>query len=171
MDEHSGRQRREAKGIGGDLIIPVSALALTVYYFTTIIGVPWSAQVSAFFIGTILILLIIALFIRTAFALRRGEVSLRLGRVIEPVSLIPKRIVLLVLTLGYILFILWGAGFTLTTFAFLALAMLLLSEGRKKGFVLILSTVLAIGGWLLFIVAFETRFPAGPFEWLMKGMF
>lgn len=171
MDEHSDRQRPERKSIGGDLIIPVAALALTGYYFTTIIDVPWSAQVSAFFIGTILILLIFALFIRTVFALRRGEVSLRLGGVIEPVSFIPKRMVLLVLTFGYILLIRWGAGFTLTTFAFLALAMLLLSEGRKKRMILVLSTVLAISGWLLFIVAFETRFPAGPFEWLMKGMF
>ncbi len=68
MDEHSGRQRRERKSIGGDLIIPVAALALTVYYFITIIDVPWTAQVSAFFIGTILILLVVALFIRTAFA-------------------------------------------------------------------------------------------------------
>ncbi len=170
MDEHSGRQRPERKSIGGDLIIPVAALALTGYYFTTIIEVPWSAQVSAFFIGTILILLIIALFIRTAFALRRGEVSLRLGRIIEPVSFIPKRIALAALTIGYIVFIGW-AGFTLTTFVFLVLAMLLLSEGRKKRLILVLSTVLAIGGWLLFIVAFETRFPAGPFEWLMKGMF
>ncbi len=59
MDEESGQRSREKKAIGGDLIIPIAALAFTVYYFTTIIDVPWTAQVSAFFIGSILILLIV----------------------------------------------------------------------------------------------------------------
>ena len=43
--------------IGAQLIIPVAALAFTLYYFSTIINSPWTAQVSAFFIGSILILL------------------------------------------------------------------------------------------------------------------
>ncbi len=170
MAEPSGKQTPEPKSIGGELIIPVAAIAFTVYYFTTILDVPWSAQVSAFFIGSILILLIIVYFIRTAVELSRGEVSLRLGQIYEPVSFIPRRIVLAALTIGYIVFIRWG-GFTLTTFVFLALAMMCLNEGRRKGLILILSAAFAIGGWLLFIFAFETRFPAGPFEQFMKGLF
>ena len=170
MAEPSGKQTPEPKSIGGELIIPVAAIAFTVYYFTTILDVPWSAQVSAFFIGSILILLIIVLFIRTAVELRRGEVSLRLGQIFEPVSFIPRRIALAALTIGYIVLIHW-AGFTITTFVFLALAMMCLNEGRRKGLILILSAVFAIGGWLLFIFAFETRFPAGPFEQFMKGLF
>ena len=170
MDEQAGREKREPRGIAGELIIPVAALALTVYYFITIIDVPWTAQVSAFFVGTILILLLLIFFIRTALSLGRGEVSLRVGEILEPVLLVPRRIVLIVLTIGYVLFIQW-AGFTITTFAFLLLAMLLLNEGRNKRLIFILSAVFAIGGWLLFIVAFETRFPAGPFEQLMKGLF
>ncbi len=170
MAEPSGKQTPEPKSIGGELIIPVAAIAFTVYYFTTILEVPWSAQVSAFFIGSILILLIIVYFIRTAVELRRGEVSLRLDQIYEPVSFIPRRIALAALTIGYIVLIRWG-GFTLTTFVFLALAMLLLNEGRRKGLILILSAMFAIGGWLLFIFAFETRFPAGPFEQFMKGLF
>ncbi len=170
MAEPSGGGRREPRAIGGELIIPVAALAFTVYYFTTILEVPWSAQVSAFFIGSILILLLVIFFIRTAIELRRGEVSLGLGQIFEPVSFVPKRIALAALTIGYVLFLRWG-GFTLTTFVFLALAMLLLNEGRRKGLILILSAMFAIGGWLLFIFAFETRFPAGPFEQFMKGLF
>ncbi len=170
MDEQAGRERREPRGIGGELIIPVAALAFTVYYFITILDVPWTAQVSAFFVGAILILLLLIFFIRTALSLHRGEVSLRVGEILEPVLFVPRRIALLALTIGYVLLIQW-AGFTLTTFVFLVLAMLLLNEGRRKGLILILSAVFAIGGWLLFIVAFETRFPAGPFEQLMKGLF
>ncbi len=170
MDEDSGQGSREKKAIGGDLIIPVVALAFTVYYFITIIDVPWTAQVSAFFVGSILILLLLIFFIRTALSLGRGEVSLRVGEILEPVMLVPRRIALFALTIGYVLLIQW-AGFTITTFVFLFLAMLVLNEGRKKGLILILSAVFAIGGWLLFIVAFETRFPAGPFEQFMKGLF
>ncbi|MCZ6624181.1 MAG: hypothetical protein O7B35_08125 [Deltaproteobacteria bacterium] len=170
MAEQSGGQKRERRAIGGELIIPVAALAFTVYYFTTILDVPWSAQVSAFFIGSILILLLVIFFIRTAVELRRGEVSLYLSQIYEPVSFITRRIALAALTIGYVVFLHWG-GFTLTTFVFLALAMMCLNEGRRKGLILILSATFAIGGWLLFIVAFETRFPAGPFEQFMKGLF
>ncbi len=170
MNEEAGREKHEPRSIGGELIIPVAALAFTVYYITTIIDVPWTAQVSALFVGGILILLLLIFFIRTAVSLGRGEVSLRVGEIVEPVLFVPRRIVLLALTIGYVLLIQW-AGFTITTFVFLFLAMLLLNEGRKKGLILILSAVFAIGGWLLFIVAFETRFPAGPFEQFMKGLF
>ncbi len=170
MDEDSGQGSREKKAIGGDLIIPVAALVFTVYYLTTIIDVPWTAQVSALFVGAILILLIVIFAIRTALSLGRGEVSLRVGDILEPVLFVPRRIVLLALTIGYVLLIQW-AGFTITTFIFLFLAMLLLNEGRNKRLILIVSVAFSIGGWLLFIVAFETRFPAGPFEQFMKGLF
>jgi len=170
MNEEAGREKHEPRSIGGELIIPVAALAFTVYYITTIIDVPWTAQVSALFVGGILILLLLIFFIRTAVSLGRGEVSLRVGEIVEPVLFVPRRIVLLALTIGYVLLIQW-AGFTITTFVFLLLAMLLLNEGRNKRLILILSVTFSIGGWLLFIVAFETRFPAGPFEQLMKGLF
>ena len=159
----------DKRHVGGELIIPVAALLFTLYYFTTIIDVPWTAQVSAVFVGSILSLCILIFIGRVILTVRRGEADFGLGRLIEPVNYIPKRIGLLVLTIGYIYIIHLG-GFTLTTFAFLSLAMLLLNEGRRKGFILTLSAVLAISGWLLFIVAFETRFPEGPFEHLMKGL-
>jgi len=60
-------------------------------------------------------------------------------------------------------------GFTITTFLFLSIAMLILNDWRKKRFIILLSAVLSLGGYLLFIVAFKTRFPAGPFETFMKA--
>ena len=158
----------EKKPIGAELIIPGAALLFTLYYFWTIIDVPWIAQVSAVFVGSILVLLVVAFLIRTAFAVRRGEASLGLGDLIEPRWFLPKRLGLFALTLGYVVVIRWG-GFTLTTFVFLALAMLLLGDGRRKRLILALSAVLSIGGYLLFVVAFSTRFPEGPFETLVKG--
>ena len=43
------------KSLGPDLIIPVAAILFTLYYFSTIIDSPWTAQVSAFFVGSILL--------------------------------------------------------------------------------------------------------------------
>lgn len=50
--------KAEKKSIGGELVIPIAALLFTFYYFYTIIDTPWTAQVSAFFVGTILIILV-----------------------------------------------------------------------------------------------------------------
>jgi hypothetical protein len=160
-------EKTEKKHLGGDLVIPVAALAFTLYYFSTIIDSHWTAQVSAFFIGAILIFLILIFIVKSVVSLRRGEADLGMDSLLNPRSFILKRLALLGLTLGYIVLVDYG-GFTLTTFAFLTLAMLLLSGGRNKRFILILSGGLALGGYLLFILAFDTRFPDGPFEQLME---
>jgi hypothetical protein len=92
-----------------------------------------------------------------------------MGGLFEPKSFIPKRIALLALTLGFIVFVEW-LGFTITVFLFMSGAMLMLNEGRRKGLILGVSAVLALGGWALFIWAFDTRFPAGPFELMMQSV-
>ena len=160
----------QKRAAGAELVLPFVGLVFTIYYFTTIIDVPWTAQVSAFFVGVILIGLVIALFIRTAINVRRGEATLSFEPLIVPRDYVPKRAALLGLTLSYIFFIEWG-GFTITTFFFLFLTMLLLSNGKHKRLILALSLSLSIGGYFLFIVAFNTRFPRGPVELLLNGVF
>lgn len=169
MNDQADSKKGDKKPIGGELLIPVMAFFFTLYYFWTILDVPWSAQVSAFFVGSILIVLIVIFFFRTAGTLRRGEASLKIGPLFDPVSYIPKRLALLGLTLAFILVVQY-LGFTITVFLFLSSAMLLLSNGRNTGFIVSLSAALAVAGWALFIWAFETRFPAGPFETMMKGL-
>ena len=170
MTDHNEAKKPERKSIGGELILPIGAFIFTLYYFYTIIDVPRIAQVSAFFVGSILIVLLMILAVRIGKEVKAGTVDLRLGRLVEPHSFIPARLALLGLTLGFIFFIEW-LGFTIIVFLFLVLAMLLLSKGRNKGLIFGLAAVLAIGGYLLFIVAFNTRFPAGPFEQLMEKLF
>jgi hypothetical protein len=48
--------------------------------------------------------------------------------------------------------------------------MLLLNDGRRPVFILGVAAALALGGYLLFIVAFDTRFPAGPLESLLGAV-
>ena len=117
-----------------------------------------------------LILLVVLILIKSFRQLSRDEGEINFDNLIEPRSYIPKRLALLGLTIAYILVVPW-LGFTITTFLFLSLAMLVLSDFTKKRLVLSLSATLSLGGYLLFIVAFKTRFPAGPFENLMNGLF
>ena len=158
------------KGVGAELLIPLAALVFTLYYFSTIWNSPWTAQVSAFFIGTILIVLVVAFLIKTSVALLRQQAHLGIGDLLAPRSLLPVRIGLLLMTVGYVIFIRWG-GFTLTTWVFLFGAMLILNRGQRKGLIAGISAALALSGYLLFIVAFETRFPRGPFENFMRSLF
>jgi len=169
MDPQPERRPPARRPVGGELIIPVAAVAFTLYYFSSIIDSPWEAQVNAFFVGSILLALVALLLIRTGRELIAGQADLRIGSLIEPVAVVPKRLILLLLAIGYVVLIEW-LGFTLTTFAFLTAAMLTLNDGRRPGFVLGLAAVLALGGYFLFIVAFQTRFPAGPFERLVEAV-
>lgn len=169
MAEETGSGTGEKKHIGAELIIPVAALAFTIYYFSTIIDSPWTAQVSAFFIGAILIALIIILMMKSAVAVSRGEADLGMEGLVAPRSFIPKRLGLFALTLGFVFFVQWG-GFTLTIFVFLCFAMLLLTDGRRIRLVLLLSLGLSVGGYLLFILAFDTRYPDGPIELLLQPL-
>jgi len=166
-DSESGNK----PSLGSDLIIPVAAIIFTLYYFYSIIDTPWTAQVSAFFNGSILLALCVIFTVGVLIKVLRGRATLRLDTLIEPISIAPKRALLFLLTFLYIACIDW-AGFTITTFVFLALGMMLLSgrDRNNKIFIIVLSAALAVGGYLLFVVAFERQFPEGPFEHAFKAM-
>ncbi|HSG95607.1 MAG TPA: tripartite tricarboxylate transporter TctB family protein [Afifellaceae bacterium] len=161
-----GDGQRQKRHVLGELLIPVAGLIFTAYYFSTIMHSPWTAQVSAFFVGTILSILSLIFLFKTAIGLRRGWSDLKIGPIAEPAGLTGTRLILLALTIGYI-FIIQFTGFTLTTFVFMAAAMSLLARGRRIGFIIVLSAVVSVAGWGLFVYAFKTRFPLGPFERLM----
>ena len=53
MSDQPAANEDGKKSVGGELVIPIAALLFTGYYFYTIIDAPWTAQVSAFFVGSI----------------------------------------------------------------------------------------------------------------------
>jgi hypothetical protein len=169
MTEPTTSQLQEKRPVGGEMIIPVVSIVFTSYYFTTIIGSPWTAQVSAFFVGTILVVLSVVFVVKAAALVRRGEADFGVRGVFNDVDIETGRHWLLLLTVAYILVVEWG-GFTITTFAFLMAAMLVLNKGRRPAFIALLAAVFALGGYALFIFAFDVRFPIGPFERLMKWL-
>ena len=155
--------------LGGELVIPALSIVFTFYFFSTIWDSPWTAQVSAFLVGGIL-LLVCAIFIARAMAiLRRGEGTLGFANIFSKDDFYSGRVGLFLTTLGYCVFI-DRLGFTLTTFLFLGLSMLLLSRGKNAGFVALVAALMSLGGWAVFIWAFDTRFPRVLFETTMKAV-
>lgn len=155
--------------LGGELVIPILAIGFTLYYFSTIWNSPWTAQVSAFFVGSVLILVCAVFILRCISWLSRGEGTLGFGNLVGLDDLRSGRVGLLLATLGFCLLI-ERLGFTLTTFLFLTAGMASLSKGRRLPFIVGLSAVIAFLGWAVFVLAFDTRFPRGWFETTMQAV-
>lgn len=159
----------EKKSLGGELVIPVCSLAFTLYYFSTIIDSPWTAQVSAFFVGAILIALSLLFIAKSLYLVKAEKADFGLNGLIGRADITSGRVWVLLITLGYVVIVEYG-GFTLTTFVFLFSTMLVLNKGRRPGFIALLAGGFALGGYGLFIVALDTRFPFGPFEKFMQSV-
>jgi len=155
--------------IGGELVIPIIAVGFTLYFFSTIWNSPWTAQVSAFAVGGILLLVCAIFFVRCAIWLRRGEGTLGFNNLFTLNDIRTGRIGLLFTTIAYVMFI-DALGFTLMTFLFLAVSMLILAKGKNAGFITMISAAMALTGWAVFIWAFDTRFPRGWFETTMQAV-
>ncbi len=164
MADESHQKKRQ---LGGELVIPVLAVAFTFYFFTTIWNSPWTAQVNAFLIGGILLLVCAMFFVRSFFLLKSGEANLSMSNLFSKDDIRTGRIGLFLTTLGFTVFIEW-LGFTLTAFLFLFLSMIILSKGQSVIRAFLASATMALGGWAVFIWAFQTRFPRGWFEETMR---
>ncbi len=156
--------------IGGELIVPVLALGFTLYYISTIIDSPWTAQFNAYMIGSVLIALVLLFFGVAAREIIGGRATFGLSNLIEPRNLLAKRVAFVALTTGYFIAMPW-VGFTLATFIFLAASMLLLSGGRRPVASLVSAVIMAAIGYGVFIVLFGKRLPRGPVEHLLQGLF
>ena len=155
--------------LGGEMVIPGLAIAFTLYYFSTIWNSPWTAQVSAFLVGGILLFVCAIFLIRCGLWLARGEGSLGFANLIGMEDIRTGRIGLIAATVGFCV-VIERLGFTLTTFLFLLISMTILAKGRRFGLILGLSALISLVGWAVFILAFDTRFPRGWFETTMKAV-
>ncbi|MCR9155788.1 MAG: hypothetical protein NXH80_00940 [Rhodobacteraceae bacterium] len=165
----ASEHHKPPRQLGGELVIPIIAVGFTIYFFSTIWNSPWTAQVSAFMVGGFLLFVCAIFFVRCAVWLSRGEGSLGFGNLFTIEDIRTGRIGLLFTTIAYVMFI-DTLGFTLMTFLFLAISMLILAKGKRPGFILMISGAMALTGWAVFIWAFDTRFPRGWFETMMKAV-
>ena len=165
---------KKARNILPDCIIPVLALVFTIYYLTTITEVPWISQASAIVVSGLLLLSILAYIVRSVWRIRRHQETLRIeGSLQDLLGYMPisgRRILLLGFTIGYV-WIIDTLGFTLTTFFFLFAAIILLSSLANWKKALIISFSCSVIGYIVFVYFFRTRFPTGPVEDWLKGLF
>ncbi|MDU8944754.1 tripartite tricarboxylate transporter TctB family protein [Ovoidimarina sediminis] len=162
-------QPKKRRQLGGELIIPVAAVIFTLYYFSTIWNSPWTAQVSAFFVGGVLLLVCGLFILRSVLWMARGEGVFGFANIFSYEDIRSGRIGLLAATIGFC-FLIEPLGFTLATFLFLFASMLVLAKGRRPFFIAFLSASIALVGWAVFILAFDTRFPRGWFENTMRAV-
>jgi hypothetical protein len=170
MTTETARQGQTKKrSVGAELVIPVMAAGYALYYIYTILDYPMEAQINGLFLGLVLCSLVAVLLVRVAAQWFRGEVDFGMHRLLAPLSMIPSRLVFLGLTIAYIVVIPW-VGFTLTTFLFILGSLLALGVRSKKLLVL-MPLLSAAGGYVFFIAMLNTRFPKGPIENFLAGVF
>ena len=162
--------KKTPRNVLPDLVIPALALGFTGYYLTTITQVPWISQASAVVVSILLVSSILAYFIRTAYRIRKGSETIAYPRqhLLRDVSI--RRIGLLALTVAYVVLI-ERLGFTLTTTVFIFLGIVLLSSWGNWKTAALVALCCSITGYVVFIYFFETRFPRGPVENALRGLF
>lgn len=160
----------ERHTVGSDLLIPIAAIALAVYYFTTIIDSPWTAQVTAFFVGVILIGLSLLHIGRSLWRLHKGEARFTVSDLLQPFDMLPQRIALFALTV-LSLVLMPTLGFTLTAILFLAGAMLLLNRGRTPVRIVSMAIAFSVVWFIVFVLIFQRRFPLGWLDNQISAVF
>ena len=158
-------QGSAGRSFDSELVIPVLAMAFAVYYVVSIWNLPWEAQMNGFFLSAaiwVLGLLFVVRVIRRSLA-EHGRFGFE--TIIGSGPLVVRRLGLVGLTVGYVIVIPW-LGFTLTTMVFLAAAMAHLGVRSWKQLAGV-SLTLSLIGYVVFIVALNSRLPRGPFEHLL----
>ena len=79
MNEQEKPISSSKKNIAGELILPFCALLFTLYYFSTVIESPWTAQVNAFMVGSVLIGVVVIFFITRIVMLIHGKAQFHLN--------------------------------------------------------------------------------------------
>lgn len=160
----------ERPGIGGELIIPAASIAFCIYYASTILDSPWTAQATAAVVGVVLVVCCLLLFARTGVLLVRRQARLGFAALLEPYHARGRKAGMLALTLAALVAMPW-LGFTLTSILFLALCIMLLREGRDWSFVIGFAVTLSVVWFVVFVLIFERRLPLGWLDRRLQSFF
>jgi hypothetical protein len=153
--------------LGGDLIIPVLATGLTLYYLATTAGLVWEAKATGVFVGVALLALCAAQFLRLGRRIFSRRGSLSLGDLIVDDINNRRRLGLLVLVSLFIATV-GRLGATLGLFLLLIGSMRLMGVRDARTLVAVALMTSAVV-FLLLIVFLNTRLPRGPIEKLLAA--
>jgi tripartite tricarboxylate transporter TctB family protein len=150
------------KALGADLVIPVVALAFTVYFFYSTRELQWEARANGIIIGTLLIVLGTVQIVRVLVDRWRGRATLGFDTLTSPPDALRKRLGMLAITIVFVATLPWlglGLGIFL---AFVAAFRVMEVHGWKH--ILLVSFIIAAVCSALFTVALDIGLPHGPVE-------
>lgn len=166
----AGAAPAHKRALGADLIIPVGTILFATYYLYTVWDLPWQAKAAGLGIAGAMAIVLALLALRFVREWLAGRASLGLGDLVFPTVTLAQRLGLLTAALAFI-FVMPLVGFTLGLFLFLMAGMIMLSGLSQLKAALVISLLVSIGGYLLFIVFIRARFPHGPVETLLSSIF
>ncbi len=156
--------REEDTSVGGDLILPLLAVGLTLYYFHSTADMDWEAKSTGLFVGTVILTLSALHLVRVIFTLVTGRARIGFGGLFALNQHNAQRLGLLVLGIGFIAGLPW-LGTTLGLFLLLFLSMLVTGVREWRPLIGI-SLVASLVVYVLLIYLLGSRLPPGPFELL-----
>jgi hypothetical protein len=150
------------RALGADVVIPALALGFTLYFLYSVSGLEWEAKANGVIVGTMLLVLVGAQFVRVGLAMARGRGRLDFSALFTPREALPKRVGMLAITIAFVACVPW-AGLGLGLFVALAAAFVVMGVRGAKH-VLVVSLLVAAASSLLFTVALDSSLPRGPVE-------
>lgn len=155
--------------LGADLLIPVLALALAVYFFVSIADLSWEAKANGMLIGSALVVLSAVQLVRVGVKVWAGAASLGLDRLLLPREVLAKRIGMVALTALFIASMNW-LGLTLAVFL-ATMAALALMGVRRRSQLFWTPFGVSAAAYIMFVAILDSQFPRGPVEMLLARLF
>lgn len=150
------------RAIGAELVIPIAALAFTVYFLRTTAEMEWEAKANGVIVGWLLIGLIGVQVVRSAVAFARRKGSFTFAPLVEPAGAMGKRLGIMAVTVALVAIVPW-AGVGLGLFVALAAGFFVMGV-RSWRRILIVAFCVAAVCTLLFTVVLDSGLPRGPVE-------
>lgn len=169
MTEQDPSTPPSKKNIAGELILPVGALAFTIYYIFTVIESPWTAQVNAFMVGSILLAVIGIFLISRIVMLVQGSAQFHVTFDRLPDAIKSRQSGFIGLTILYLI-VIESIGFTLTTALFFWGSMLLLDYGKAPLAKLALAVFMALVAYGIFILVLKRAFQRVLLKHFWQGL-
>lgn len=156
------------KALGADLVIPVVALAFTVYFFYSTRELGWEARANGLIIGTLLMVLGAVQIGRVMVDFARGRGTFGFGALVRPPDVFRKRVGMLAITIAFVATLPW-LGLGIGLFAALAASFWLMGV-RPLAHVLKVSAAITLVCWIGFVVVLDVGLPQGPLEKLYSHL-
>jgi hypothetical protein len=161
-------ERASSAALGADLIIPVLACGLVVYYFASTVDLVWEAKATGLFIGAVLVAFCIAQFVRLGLRIAAGEGSFDLGELTSDNVFNRQRLALVVLAALFVTTLHW-VGTTLGLFLLLICAMWVLGVRSLRALIGVAFATAAVVH-LVLIYLLNSRLPQGAIERLLGAV-